>query len=166
MEDGSRVADGSVYKERLLVLEDFLFFSLYSFPCIASNSTTLEKHLDFLSLFLFLDTYFEFSLATSTSPAPNPARYKDYKPGGDGLLHDHAGTSRTGERHGSGDHDCTDDDTDHNLPDADNRRSLPSRTDVRSHIPDEEDAPQESRETVVHHRHLSRENGQPAEWRP
>jgi hypothetical protein len=30
-----------VYKERLLVLEDFLFFSLYSFSCIANNSTTL-----------------------------------------------------------------------------------------------------------------------------
>jgi hypothetical protein len=37
--------------------------------------------------------------------------------GGDGLLHDHGGTSRTGEGDGRGDHDCTDNHTDHNLPD-------------------------------------------------
>jgi len=78
--------------------------------------------------------------------------------GGDGLLHDHAGTSRTGEGHGSGDHDGTDDDIDHNLPDADNRRSLPASPGVRSRPPHEEDAPPVSRETIVHNWHLRREN--------
>jgi len=89
---------------------------------------------------------------------PEETEYVDeIETGGDGLLHDHARTSRTGEGHGSGDHDCTDDDTDHNLPDADNRRSLPGSTGVRSHPPDEEDAPPVSRATVVHNRHLHRE---------
>jgi len=83
---------------------------------------------------------------------------QDYETGGDGLLHDHAGPSRTGEGHGNGDHDCTDDDTDHNLPDADNRRSLPARTGVRSRPPYKDDAPPVSRETIVHNRHLRREN--------
>ena len=36
----------SVYKERLLAVEDFLFFPLYSFSCIAINSTTLENDID------------------------------------------------------------------------------------------------------------------------
>jgi hypothetical protein len=82
---------------------------------------------------------------------PEETEYvEEIETGGDGLLHDHAGTGRTGEGHGSGDHDCTDDDTDYNLPDADNRRSLPASTGVRSHPPDEEDAPPVSRETVVH----------------
>ena len=83
---------------------------------------------------------------------------QDNETGGDGLLHHHAGNNRTGEGHGKGDHDCTDDDTDHNLPDADNRRSLPASTGVGSRPPDEEDAPPVSRETVVHNRHLRREN--------
>ena len=83
---------------------------------------------------------------------------QDYEMGGDELLHEHAGTSRTGEGHGNGDHDWTDDDTDHNLPNADNRRSLPAKTGVRSRPLDEEDAPPVSRESVVHNRHLRREN--------
>ena len=75
---------------------------------------------------------------------------QDNEMGGDGLLHDHAGNSRTGDGHGSGDHDCTNDDIYHNLPDADNRQSLPASTGVRSRSPDKEDAPPVSRETVVH----------------
>jgi len=62
---------------------------------------------------------------------------KEIETGGDGLLTDHAGTSRTGEGHRCGDHDCTDNDTDHILPDADNRRSLPAYSGVRSRSPDE-----------------------------
>jgi len=50
---------------------------------------------------------------------------------GDAHLHEHAGTSRTSEGHGSRDLDCTHDDTDHNLPDADNRRRLPASTGVK-----------------------------------
>jgi len=45
MRNDSRVADETVYKERWLVLGDFLFFSLYSFSCIARNSTTLDTFL-------------------------------------------------------------------------------------------------------------------------
>jgi hypothetical protein len=88
----------------------------------------------------------------------NETGTQDNETGGDRLLHEHAGNSRTGEGHGSGDHDCTDDDTNHNLPDADNRRSLPASTGVRSRPPDKEDAPAVSRETVVQNRHLCREN--------
>jgi len=88
---------------------------------------------------------------------PEETEYvEEIETGGDGLLHDHAGTSRTGEGHGSADHDCTHDDTDHNLPD--NHRSLPASTGVRSRPPDEEDAPPVSRDTVVHNRHLRRVN--------
>jgi len=83
---------------------------------------------------------------------------QDYETGGDGHLHDHAGTSQTGEGHGNGDHDCTDDHTDHFLPDADNHRSLSARTGVRSRPPDEEDAPPVSRETIDNNRHLRCEN--------
>jgi len=83
---------------------------------------------------------------------------EEIETGGDGHLNDHPGTSRTGEGHRSGDHDCTDDDTDHILPDADNRRSPPASTDVTSRPPDEEDAPPVSRETFVHNRHLHRKN--------
>jgi hypothetical protein len=72
--------------------------------------------------------------------------------GGDGLLHDHAGTSRTGVGYGSRNHDRTNDVTDgHNhLPDADSRRSLPACTGARSHPSDKEDEPPPpvARETV------------------
>ena len=71
MKNGSRVAYELYIKRVLIVLEDFLFFSLYSFSCIASNSTTLKN----IFRSLFLDTHFEFSPATSISPAPDPARY-------------------------------------------------------------------------------------------
>jgi len=91
---------------------------------------------------------------------PEETEYvEEIETGGDGLLHDHSGTSRTGEGHGSGDHDYTDDDTDHILTDADNRPSLPASTGVRSRPPDEEDPPLVSRESVVHNRHLRGENG-------
>jgi len=88
---------------------------------------------------------------------PEETEYvKEIETGRDGLLYDHPGTSRTGEGHGSGDHDCTDTATHHNLPD--NRQSLPASTSVRSCPPDEEDAPPVSRETVIHNRHLRHEN--------
>jgi len=83
---------------------------------------------------------------------------EEIETGGDWLLPDHAGTSWTGEGHGSGDHEYTDDDTGHILPDADNSQSLPASTGVRSHPPDKEDAPLVSTETVVHYQHLRREN--------
>jgi len=37
MRDDSRVADEVYIKRGCLVLEDFLFFSLYSFSCIAKQ---------------------------------------------------------------------------------------------------------------------------------
>ena len=49
MRNGSRVADELYIKRVLMVLEDFLFFSLYSFSCIASNSTTLKDLLILVS---------------------------------------------------------------------------------------------------------------------
>jgi len=55
MRNGSRVADGLYIKRVLFVLEDFLFFSLYSFSCIAKQVTTLKQFrllscLDFLEI--------------------------------------------------------------------------------------------------------------------
>jgi len=46
MKNGSRVADELNIKRVLIALEDFLFFSLYSFSCIANNTPTLEIYLD------------------------------------------------------------------------------------------------------------------------
>jgi len=43
MENGSRVADKLYIKRVLLALEDFLFFSLYSFSCIAKHVMTLKQ---------------------------------------------------------------------------------------------------------------------------
>ena len=42
------MADELYIKRVLMVLEDFLFFSLYSFSCIASNSTTWKYILIFV----------------------------------------------------------------------------------------------------------------------
>ena len=58
MRDGSRVADGLYIKRVLLALEDFLFFSLYSFSCIAKQVTTF-KQLQPLSCLDSLETNFE-----------------------------------------------------------------------------------------------------------
>jgi len=77
---------------------------------------------------------------------------------GDGLLHVHTGSSRTGEGHGSRDHNCTDDYTDHILPDADSHRCLPASTGVISRPHDEEDAPPVSSEIIVQNRHFRREH--------
>jgi len=42
MRNGSRVAGELYIKRVLMALEDFLFFSLYSFSCIAKQVTTLK----------------------------------------------------------------------------------------------------------------------------
>jgi len=62
MRNDSRVADQLYLETVLLVLEDFLFFSLYSFGCIARQVTTW-KQLRLLSCLDFLDTNFEHSLS-------------------------------------------------------------------------------------------------------
>jgi hypothetical protein len=49
MGNDSKVVDVLYIKRVWLVLEDFLFFSLYSFSCIAKQVTTL-KQLRLLSL--------------------------------------------------------------------------------------------------------------------
>jgi hypothetical protein len=54
----SRVADELYINRMLLALEDFLFFSLHSFTCIAKQFTTL-KQLQLLSCLDFLDMNFE-----------------------------------------------------------------------------------------------------------
>jgi hypothetical protein len=69
-----------------------------------------------------------------------------------------AQTSRAVEGHGCGDHHCTDDNTENNLPDAHNRRSLHENTGMITRPVEEENAPLVSRETVVHNRHLHCEN--------
>jgi len=81
MRNGSRVADGLYIKRVLSVLEDFLFFSLYSFSCIAKQVTTL-KQLRLLSCLDSLETNIEplvlssdITLLLSISPTPDPARY-------------------------------------------------------------------------------------------
>jgi len=67
------VADELYMKRVSMVLEDFLFFSLYSFSCITSNSTTLERYSDSCSSIRTSSSV----LQTSISPAPDPARYSD-----------------------------------------------------------------------------------------
>jgi hypothetical protein len=56
--NGSRVVDELYIMRVLLALEDFLFFSLYSFSSIAKQVTTL-KQLRLLSCPDFLDTNFK-----------------------------------------------------------------------------------------------------------
>jgi hypothetical protein len=58
MGNDSRVADELYIKRVLLALEDFLFFSLYSFSCIAKQVTTL-KQFRLLSCVDFLNTNLE-----------------------------------------------------------------------------------------------------------
>jgi len=81
MKDGSSVADELYIKRVLIVLEGFLFFSLYSFSCIAKQVTTL-KQLRLLSCLDFLETnfehlvlFFDITLVSPISPTPDPARY-------------------------------------------------------------------------------------------
>jgi hypothetical protein len=58
MRNDSRVADELYINRVLLALEDFLFFSLYSFSCIAKQVMTL-KQLRLLSCLDFLETNLE-----------------------------------------------------------------------------------------------------------
>jgi hypothetical protein len=59
MRNDSMVADELYIKRVLLALEDFLFFSLYSFSCIAKQVTTL-KQFRLLSCLNFLETNLKF----------------------------------------------------------------------------------------------------------
>jgi hypothetical protein len=75
------MADGLYIKTVLLALEGFLFFSLYSFSCIAKQITTL-KQLRLLSCLDLLETNLEplvlfsdLTLVLPVSPTPDPARY-------------------------------------------------------------------------------------------
>jgi len=64
------VAD-ELYIERVsMVLEDFLFFSLYSFSCIASSSTTLKDILILIP-----------SIRTSSSVLQHPYHLRPTPPG-------------------------------------------------------------------------------------
>jgi len=81
MRNGSRVADEMYIKRVLLVLEDFLFFSLYSFSCIAKQVTTL-KQFRLLSCLDSLETNIEplvlfwgITLLLPISPTSDSARY-------------------------------------------------------------------------------------------
>jgi hypothetical protein len=59
MRNDSMVADGLYIKRVLLALGDFLFFSLYSFSCIAKQVTTL-KQFRLMSCLDSLETNLEF----------------------------------------------------------------------------------------------------------
>ena len=81
MRNGARVADELYIKRVLMALEDFLFFSVYSFSCIAKQVTTL-KQLRLLSCLDFLETNLEhlvlfsdIKLVLPISPTPDPSRY-------------------------------------------------------------------------------------------
>jgi len=81
MGNDSRVAEELYIKRVLLALEDFLFFSLYSFCCIEKQATTL-KQLRLLSCLDFLETNLESLVLSSditfllpVSPTPDPACY-------------------------------------------------------------------------------------------
>jgi hypothetical protein len=81
MRNGSSVADELYIKNVLLVLEDFLFFSLYWLSCIAQHVTTLQQ-LRLLSCLDSLETNFntlvlfsDITLLLPVSPTPDPARY-------------------------------------------------------------------------------------------
>jgi hypothetical protein len=114
-------------------------------------------HTDIIELTEEVEYIKEIDSGDGLLQAPaSDAGTQDNETGGDGLLHDQTGNSPTGECHGSGDHDCTDDDPDHNLPNADNRRSLPACTGVKSCPSDQEDAALVFRETFVHNLHLRR----------
>jgi len=62
MRNGSRVTDELYINRVLLVLEDFLFFSLYLFSCIANQVTTL-KQLRLLAYFDCRDMKCEYLLS-------------------------------------------------------------------------------------------------------
>ena len=81
MKDDLRVADKLYIKRVLLALEGFLFFSLYSFSCIAKQVTTL-KQLRLLSCLDLPDTNIELlvwfsdiTLLLPVSPTSGPAHY-------------------------------------------------------------------------------------------
>jgi hypothetical protein len=70
MKNGSKVVDGLYIKRVLLAVEDFLFFSLYSFSCIAKQDTTLKQ----LRLLSCLD-----SLETTDEPLALPLIHYCYQ---------------------------------------------------------------------------------------
>jgi hypothetical protein len=77
----SREADDLYIKIVFLELEDFLFFSLYSFSCIANQVTTLKQlglRSCFNSLvpnFEHLLRWFDITFKLSISPTPNHVRF-------------------------------------------------------------------------------------------
>jgi len=86
MRNGSRVADELYIQRLLMALEDFLFFSLYSFSCIAKQVTTL-KQLRLLSCLDSLETnlkrlvcFPDITFVLPISPTPDPARYTRTSP--------------------------------------------------------------------------------------
>jgi hypothetical protein len=80
MGNGSRMTEELYIKRVLLALEDFLFFSLYSFSCIAKQVTTLKQFrhlscLDFLETNHELLSRFDIRFSLPISPTPDPAHY-------------------------------------------------------------------------------------------
>jgi len=115
MGDDSRVADQVYIKRGRLVLEDFLFFSLYSFSCISKTSTTL-KQLRYLSCSDFLNTNFEpcldyditFPLPISAASDPACYNFSHWKPPGvsERMWSVNINASISGEYQTLGGHSC------------------------------------------------------------
>jgi hypothetical protein len=82
MGNDSRLADELHIMRVLFVLEDVLFFSLYSFSCIAKQVTTLKQHrfmscLDSLEINVEPVVLFsDIMLLLPVSPMPDPAHYR------------------------------------------------------------------------------------------
>ena len=81
--DDSRVAYELCVKTCFLVLEDFLFFSLYSIACIARQGTTLTELRLLFCLYpskQTLSTFVWFTIShylLPISPMPDPANYRN-----------------------------------------------------------------------------------------
>jgi hypothetical protein len=83
-----------------------------------------------------------FGNATDIFKLPVMTEYVEkIKQGGDGCLEDNAGISSTGEGQGSGDLDCTVNDSNYNMLCADNSTSRLASTGLRSHLAEIENAP-------------------------
>jgi hypothetical protein len=81
MRNGLRMAVQLYIQRVLSLLEDFLFFSHYSFSCIAMQVTTLKRlrllsSLDSLEMHIKLLVLFsDITLLLSVSPTSDPACY-------------------------------------------------------------------------------------------
>jgi len=79
MRNGSRVAYELYIKRVLMALEDFLFFSLYSFSCIAKQVTTL-KQLRLLSCLVLSCFRYYIIVPNIIYAQPHPLHVRTWRP--------------------------------------------------------------------------------------